>query len=210
MHMKKIHTTKPRKTPITSYLGVRNIVGSVVGLAFAIVILLGYAPLPAAIIDSGVVLAAPCTVAETKIVGHRCYGQTPDACVPSGVTTCADDCDAENPRQADNCDDCDPEDTTQTDSSCYVLPPQTITNNCPKGQCIINTYLQPAINLVSALVGLVIAASIISAGIRYATSADNPQKVSEAKQRLVTSIFVLVGFFTFYALMNYLIPGGLV
>jgi Type IV secretion system pilin len=92
---------------------------------------------------------------------------------------------------------------------CPKLEPQKITSTCPKGQCLIDKYIQPAVNLLAGLVGLAVTISIIMAGIRYATSADSPQKVSEAKQRLVTSIFVLIGFFTFYALMNYLIPGGL-
>lgn len=90
-----------------------------------------------------------------------------------------------------------------------ALAERKITSTCPKGDCIIQKYIQPALNLAAALVGLAVTISFITAGIRYASSADNPQKVSEAKQRMVTSAMVLVGFFTFYALMNYLIPGGL-
>jgi hypothetical protein len=82
--------------------------------------------------------------------------------------------------------------------------------NCPNGQCLIDTYIQPAINMIAALVGIACVISFILAGIRYASSADNPQKVSESKQRMVTTAMVLIGFFTFYALLNYLIPGGLV
>ena len=80
---------------------------------------------------------------------------------------------------------------------------------CRNGQCLIQNYVQPALNLMAALVGLAVTVSFIMAGIRYASSGDSPQKVSEAKQRMVTSVFVLIGFFTFYAAMNYLIPGGL-
>jgi hypothetical protein len=95
------------------------------------------------------------------------------------------------------------------DGSCS-LPPLKNSDACPRGQCIIDRYIQPGVNLVAGMVGLAVTISFISAGIRYATSADSPQKVSEAKQRMVTSVFVLVGFFTFYAAMNYLIPGGLI
>jgi len=105
--------------------------------------------------------------------------------------------------------DCTPSSIYKPGTPCFAIPPQEITNNCPKGQCIIDKYLQPAINLVSALVGIAVAASIIRNGIRYSTSGDNSQKVSEAKQGLVTAAFVLVGYFTFFAFMNYLIPGGL-
>ena len=83
-----------------------------------------------------------------------------------------------------------------------------VPKECPKGQCIIDKYINPAINLVSALVGVGVTVSIIYAGIQYASSADNPQKVSAARQRIVTSIFVLVGYFVFYAFLNWVIPGG--
>lgn len=91
-----------------------------------------------------------------------------------------------------------------------ALAERKITSTCDKGNCIIEKYIQPGLNLAAAMVGLAVTISFITAGIRYASSADNPQKVSEAKQRMVTSVMVLVGFFTFYALMNYLIPGGLI
>ena len=88
-------------------------------------------------------------------------------------------------------------------------PSRTKNQKCANGTCIIENYIQPALNLLAAVVGLSVTISIIAAGIRYATSADSPQKVSEAKQRIVNSIFVLIGFFTFYALMKFLLPGGL-
>lgn len=104
---------------------------------------------------------------------------------------------------------CESQDEKKNDPKCIELGPIETNDACPQGECIIQKYIQPAVNLMAGLVGLGVTISIITAGIRYATSADNSQKVSEAKQRMVTSIFVLVGFFTFYALMNYLIPGGL-
>jgi hypothetical protein len=104
---------------------------------------------------------------------------------------------------------CESQDEKKNDPKCIELPPIKPDDACPQGECIIKKYIQPALNLMAGLVGLGVTISIIAAGIRYTTSADSPQKVSEAKQRMVTSIFVLIGFFTFYALMNYLIPGGL-
>lgn len=95
------------------------------------------------------------------------------------------------------------------DGSCS-LPPIKNSEECDKGSCIIERYIQPGVNLVASMVGLAVTISYISAGIRYASSADSAQKVSEAKQRLVNTTFVLIGFFVFYATMNYLIPGGLI
>lgn len=91
-----------------------------------------------------------------------------------------------------------------------ALPNQEVQIECPEGRCLFDKYINPLINTLSALVGVAVTISIIVAGIRYGTSADNSQKVSEAKQRMVTSILVLVGYFLFYAFLNYIIPGGLI
>lgn len=97
-----------------------------------------------------------------------------------------------------------------TPSEPCALPDQEVAINCPEGNCIFEKYINPLINTLSALVGVAVTISIIVAGIRYGTSADNSQKVSEAKQRMVTSILVLIGYFLFYAFLNYIIPGGLI
>jgi hypothetical protein len=76
-------------------------------------------------------------------------------------------------------------------------------------QCVITRYIDPLIALMSALVGVAVTISIIYAGIQYGSSADSPQKVSQAKQRIVTSVFVLVGFFVLYQAFSWLTPGGL-
>lgn len=89
------------------------------------------------------------------------------------------------------------------------LPPITIKNECPQGQCIIDKYINPAIKAVSAMVGIGVTVSIIYAGIQMSSSANNPQKVSAARQRIATSFFVLVGYFVFLAFLNWVIPGGI-
>jgi len=99
------------------------------------------------------------------------------------------------------------------DGKTYTIDPScndpARNQKCKNGQCLIENYIQPALNLLAAGVGLACAVSFIMAGIRYESSADNSQKVSDAKQRIVNTIFVLIGFFTFYALMQYLVPGGI-
>jgi len=90
------------------------------------------------------------------------------------------------------------------------LPDQKNDNaTCPKGDCIFQEYLNPAVVVLTSLVGIGVTASIIYGGIQYATSADSPQKVSAAKTRIVKSIFVLLAYFLFYAFLNWIIPGGI-
>ncbi len=77
-------------------------------------------------------------------------------------------------------------------------------------QCdLVSRYLNPAINLLSAAVGIVIAISIVIGGVQYGTSAGDPQQAAAAKARIRNAIIALLVFVFLYALLNFLIPGGL-
>jgi len=73
---------------------------------------------------------------------------------------------------------------------------------------LVKKYINPMIMVVSALVGIGVTISIIYGGIQYASSADDPGKVSAAKQRILNSLLVLVGYGLFYVFLNWIIPGG--
>jgi hypothetical protein len=70
-------------------------------------------------------------------------------------------------------------------------------------------YINPAINLLAAAVGIIVAISIIIGGLQYGSSAGDPQKASAAKNRIRNAIIALVTFLFLYAILNFLIPGGL-
>lgn len=92
----------------------------------------------------------------------------------------------------------------------FILPPTEVSaQNCPQGQCIIDHYVNPAINILAALVGIGVTLSIIIGGIQYASSEDNAQKVAAAKEKIIKAVFVLVGFFVLYGFLNWAVPGGL-
>ena len=69
--------------------------------------------------------------------------------------------------------------------------------------------LKLILQVVSAGVGLVVAGMIIVAGIQYMTSQGNPQRTAAAKQRLLNAIIGLVMFIFSTAILNFLVPGGL-
>ena len=62
---------------------------------------------------------------------------------------------------------------------------------------------------MSGLVGVVIIASIIYASIQYIIAGDNAQSVSAAKKRITDSIVALLAFVSIFALLQWLIPGGI-
>lgn len=83
--------------------------------------------------------------------------------------------------------------------------------NCSNlSQCdFIEKYLNPFIQLLAALVGVAVVASIIIGGIQYSGSAGDPQRATAAKNRIRNAIIALVTFLFLYALLNFLVPGGL-
>lgn len=75
---------------------------------------------------------------------------------------------------------------------------------------LVTKYLNPFINFMAAFVGVAVVISLIIGGIQYSSSAGDPQKVGAAKNRIRNAIIALVTFLFLYALLNFLIPGGLV
>jgi len=78
-------------------------------------------------------------------------------------------------------------------------------------QCsLMSDYVQPFINFLAALVGVVVVISIIVGGIQYSAAAGDPGKMTAARKRITNAIIALLVFFFLYAGLNFLIPGGLV
>jgi hypothetical protein len=74
---------------------------------------------------------------------------------------------------------------------------------------LVKKYVDPLINVLAAGVGVAVTISIVVGGIQYSSSAGDPNKASAAKRRIMNAIIALLGFFLFYAVLQWLIPGGL-
>jgi len=81
----------------------------------------------------------------------------------------------------------------------------------PDSSCnkFVENYLNPAIIVLTSLIGIAAVLSIILAGIQYSASADDPGAVTKAKQRIFNTILGLVAYLFLLAFLNYLIPGGI-
>jgi hypothetical protein len=77
-----------------------------------------------------------------------------------------------------------------------------------KDNCGIIGLLVGGINILSAIAGIAIVASIMIAGFQYMTAQDNAGKIEKAKSRIVTTLLALFLFIFMYALLNFLVPGG--
>jgi hypothetical protein len=113
---------------------------------------------------------------------------------------------------------CDVDITTGKPLPCKAVSDCSLTDTCKGGgkcgdinQCdLIDKYINPAINLVSILIGVAVVISITIGGIQYGSSGGDSQKVTAAKNRIRNSLLALVTFLFLYAMLNFLIPGGLV
>jgi hypothetical protein len=73
---------------------------------------------------------------------------------------------------------------------------------------LIKKYVNPLITTLAALVGLSVVVGIVWGGIQYSAAGGDPQKVASAKDKIRRALTALVTFIFFYALLQWLIPGG--
>lgn len=74
----------------------------------------------------------------------------------------------------------------------------------------ITKYINPLIKFVSAGIGLLVTIMIIIAGIQYSAAGADPQKVTAARKKIINALLALVTYIFFFALMQWLWPGGLI
>lgn len=124
------------------------------------------------------------SIEKSTVYGAPCkLGQTPEE----------DDCDIEE------LSDCNPQ-----------LERCSGEFECTGPDCgFVEKYLNPTINFLAIIVGLVVTISIVVGGIQYSSAGDNPQATAKAKGRIVDSLVALLAFVLLYLGLQWLIPGGL-
>ena len=80
----------------------------------------------------------------------------------------------------------------------------TSSSNCD----LIGLYINPAINLLSAIFGLIAVISLILGGIQFSTSEGDPQKASKAKNRISNTVVAIFAYAVLYGFLQFLVPGG--
>lgn len=77
------------------------------------------------------------------------------------------------------------------------------------GGGLILNYLKAFLKFALAGVGAVIVLMIILAGIQYITAAGDPTNIKAAKDRLMNAIIALFLYIFAFAILSFLVPGGL-
>lgn len=102
---------------------------------------------------------------------------------------------------------------TQTSGCVQIALPIFSNNTCVQndkgnGSAVV-VYLKEILQLLSGIVGITIITMIIWSGIQYITSLGDPAAIKSAKGRLTNSITALVLFLMMFAILQFLVPGGI-
>jgi len=145
----------------------------------------------------GIVLCIFAVDGLFTVAPHRVYA----ACT-SGITTADKGC---CPLQqvtfdANNNTSCD----TATAASCQGQQnPQNPT------ACLFSTYINPAIALLSAAVGVTVVAVIIYGAIEITSSGGDPQRAASGRNRIRDALVALGVYLLLFAFLQFITPGGL-
>jgi len=94
----------------------------------------------------------------------------------------------------------------------YSADPALCGDDCKNANdCSLTTkYINPIINkFLAPLAVLAVIIGVIVGAIQYITSAGDAQKVAQGKSKIEKALIGFLGFIFLYALLNWLIPGGL-
>lgn len=80
--------------------------------------------------------------------------------------------------------------------------------DCVAGNNLFTRYVNPGIKLLSAMIGLLCVIGIMAGGLQYVSAAGDPQKVANGKRHIWTAILAFIAYLFFFAVLNFLIPGG--
>ena len=94
----------------------------------------------------------------------------------------------------------------------FSADPAATSGKCSTAQrCdLIEKYLNPFIQLLSAGVGLAVTIAIIIGGIQYSSSAGDPQRASIAKGHIRNAIIALIVFMFLYAILKFAVLPGVI
>ena len=184
-------------------------------------------------IPSQIILAVFSLVAIMLVLPQIAVAQTPPECQDSGSARAIEECanrytedriveecgsPGSNPRQVDARAQCEQRVRDQIadgnfnggvnrpglgnfEADCEEIP-------LNKNNCGIIAYLQLFINVLSAIVGIVIAIMFAVRGMQYMTARDNAQQVTQAKMQFFWLIIALVTYIFTFSLLQWLVPGG--
>lgn len=119
------------------------------------------------------------------------YAQVTEDCTAiTNNTRAREECENKVERLNDPALDCDPSSTSDVNCNLFIK------------------YLNPFIMFLSAAVGIAVTIGLVIGGIKYASAGADPGKVSAAQKQIQNSLLALVLYIFLMAILNWLVPGG--
>ncbi len=101
----------------------------------------------------------------------------------------------------------------QSFADCAILPPSLCRDNLSRNDQVDSSGIWHIFKMVlkalTAIIGLIAIASIIVAGLIYATAQDSSEKVALAKKIIMNTIAGVILYALLLPITNWLIPGGI-
>lgn len=96
----------------------------------------------------------------------------------------------------------------QIELSVPMLNGERCVSNAAEGGAIV-AYLKLVLQFLSSGVGITVVLMLVIAGVQYIISVGDPANIKKAKDRVVNAVTALVLFVMGFALLSYIIPGGI-
>lgn len=138
----------------------------------------------------GLSILVPTTASADACTAKGQWTTTAGTCCPSNLVQIANGEVSCNSVSADNCDG------------------NSIDNNQAFG-CLLKKYINPAISLLSAAVGILVVITIIRGALTYTSSAGDPSKAAAGKQHIINALIGLAAYLMLYVFLQFIIPGGI-
>lgn len=84
---------------------------------------------------------------------------------------------------------------------------QNLVQRCLNQSPIVHD-IQVIVDWLSAGVGIIVTIMIVLGGIQYTIAGDNPTALQAARKRIINGLIALVTFIFMFAILQWLIPGG--
>lgn len=179
-----------------------------------LLVLLGLALALTATLWAGTGLAATCDLTQAPQINSK---NQPIACTcPKGYAHPIDNSGNKQVNQcapeavAVNCPSgkVDPNDSTKCEPLGNDCSNSTSANACLSKNPITKN-LNNIVNFLAAGIGVIVIGTLILGGIQYIAAGDNQEAIGKAKARIMNGLIALVAFLFTYAILQWLIPGGL-
>ena len=105
-------------------------------------------------------------------------------------------------------------DATVPDTCPYVVTYTAVADPALTGKSngtggLFTSIINPFVAFLSAAVGIIVVLSIVFAAIQYSSAGGDPQKVAQARGRIVKSVVAFLAYLVLWAFLQWAIPGGI-